>query len=163
MPSPRTIGIGLRLPCADHEKIVCRLVSETISSAVIGALTSVVVIWALTLSPQRHRDHREVSFAFRGRRESEPPPVCRLIDERGQTPRARLLLFCADHVMHRQAAIPGRLLAEKLPGFPVVAELFLLLRVEGRGLAFIGVDARLFLIALFERARAGWMHQSLFL
>src|SRR6266849_3822587 len=155
MPSPRTIGIGLRLPCADHEKIVCRLVSETISSA--------VVIWALTLSPQRRRDHRGVSFAFRGRRESEPPPVCRLIDERGQTPRARLLLFCADHVMHRQAAIPGRLLAEKLPGFPVVAELFLLLRVEGRGLAFIGVDARLFLIALFERARAGWMHQSLFL
>src|SRR5437588_126398 len=44
MPSPRTIAIGLTLPCADHEKIVCRLVSAIISSAVMGPAISVVVI-----------------------------------------------------------------------------------------------------------------------
>src|SRR5690348_5755175 len=44
MPAPRTIGIGLSAACADHEKIECRFVSATISSAVIGAPISVVVM-----------------------------------------------------------------------------------------------------------------------
>src|SRR5258708_24017676 len=45
MPSPRTMGIGLTLACADQEKIVWRFVSATISSAVILPIVSVVVIW----------------------------------------------------------------------------------------------------------------------
>src|SRR5215212_9079556 len=38
MPSPRTMAIGFTLPCADHEKMVWRLVREMISSAVMGAV-----------------------------------------------------------------------------------------------------------------------------
>src|SRR5207247_6878874 len=81
-------------------------------------------------------------------------------DERGQTSRAGLLLLCADNVMHCETAIPRRLLIEKLPGFLVGAELFFLLRIEGRGRAFVRVNPRLFFVAGLECARAGIVHQS---
>src|SRR5437764_11465204 len=59
MPSPRTMGIGLTAPCADHEKIVCRLVSETISSAVMAPLASVVmVIGGSFTAPEYMSDRR---------------------------------------------------------------------------------------------------------
>src|SRR5450759_3728977 len=45
MPSPFTMAIGFTLACADQEKIVWRLVSATISAAVIVSVVSVVVIW----------------------------------------------------------------------------------------------------------------------
>src|SRR5450432_3735462 len=51
--------MGFTLPCADHEKMVWRFVSVTISSAVIGAMVSVVgmpyfyAIDALRSSPHR--------------------------------------------------------------------------------------------------------------
>ncbi len=38
------MGMGLTAPCADQEKSVCCFVSATISSAVMGAVVSVVVI-----------------------------------------------------------------------------------------------------------------------
>jgi len=41
----------LTLPCADHENIVWRFVSEMISSAVIGAMASVVVMGAVIRLP----------------------------------------------------------------------------------------------------------------
>src|SRR5918912_1856631 len=46
MPSPRTIGIGFTLACADQEKIEWRLVSETISAAdmVSGTMSVVVMV-----------------------------------------------------------------------------------------------------------------------
>src|SRR5689334_10199470 len=47
MPSPRTIGIGFRLACADQEKMVCRFVRETISSAVMAPVASIVVMGVL--------------------------------------------------------------------------------------------------------------------
>src|SRR5436305_12970134 len=50
MPSPRTIGIGFTLPCGDHEKIVWRLVRETISSAVNVSTVSAIVINGLLMS-----------------------------------------------------------------------------------------------------------------
>src|ERR1700682_1571322 len=43
MPSPRTIGMGFTLACADHEKIVCRLVRSMISAAVMVLVVSMVV------------------------------------------------------------------------------------------------------------------------
>src|SRR5215471_16345775 len=46
MPSPRTMGMGLTLACADQENMVWRLVSAMISSAVIVAIASVVVMAA---------------------------------------------------------------------------------------------------------------------
>lgn len=44
MPSPRTIGIGFTLACADQEKIEWRFVNATISAAVMVSGTMSVVV-----------------------------------------------------------------------------------------------------------------------
>src|SRR3954447_13478375 len=50
MPSPRTIGIGFTLACADHEKIEWRFVSATISAADMVSEAMWVVVMRAILS-----------------------------------------------------------------------------------------------------------------
>src|SRR5213075_3014595 len=66
MPSPRTMGMGLTLACADQEKIVCRLVSETISSAVMAPLVSVVVMRGSFTGPEYMSDRPSAGCADLG-------------------------------------------------------------------------------------------------
>src|SRR5436190_24123883 len=65
MPSPRTMGMGCTLPCADQEKMVCFLVRETISSAVNVGVISIAVIVLVPLERATARHARRYCEGFR--------------------------------------------------------------------------------------------------
>src|SRR5690242_5433385 len=90
MPSPRTIGIGFTLPCADQEKIVCRFVRETISSAVMAGDSVMVMEGSFV----RERFYVPViSLSCHDLAQREPDPV-----RGGQCRMAHLIAACRDGV-----------------------------------------------------------------
>src|SRR6476659_7434424 len=97
MPSPRVMAMGFTLPCADQEKMECRRVRVTISSAVMVAGVSIVVVMGPMVSKNgalacggsfllhrssRRYSAREALLRRKRRRSQQPERVEELRQER---------------------------------------------------------------------------------